>query len=306
MREWLKPTPLACALLALVAAVEGAYIMRARQARSLESFNNRADIGLHAQDGAVSGAAPAAASANEAGLGKRGATNAKERSAGEKNGGRGAAGVSSTGRLIVRSAPSGARVLVDGAFHGLTPLTLTRLSTGKHRVVVQSNGKRVQQSVVIEADATASVIVPFLPDAPSSGRLAFTSGVELGVFEDSTFLGTTRTPELLLSAGSHTLRLVNDTLGFAQVQEVTIEAGRLHRLNVQLPTGKLNVNAVPWAEVVIDGAVVGETPIGNLPLTIGTHEILFRHPQLGERTVSAVVTAGAPVRVSVDMRHPIQ
>ena len=66
-----------------------------------------------------------------------------------------------------------------------------------------------------------------------------------------------------------------------------------------LPQGMINVNASPWAEVWIDGRRVGETPIGNLPVAIGPHEIVFKHPQFGEKH-AASVTPGAPVRLSVD------
>ena len=35
---------------------------------------------------------------------------------------------------------------------------------------------------------------------------------------------------------------------------------------------------------------------------IGVHEVVFRHPELGERKASAIVTTGAPARLSIDMR----
>jgi hypothetical protein len=63
----------------------------------------------------------------------------------------------------------------------------------------------------------------------------------------------------------------------------------------------MHLNATPWAEVWIDGVKAGETPIGNLPVTIGPHEIVFRHPELGEQVHAATVKAGAPVRLSVDL-----
>jgi hypothetical protein len=56
---------------------------------------------------------------------------------------------------------------------------------------------------------------------------------------------------------------------------------------------------VPWATVSIDGNTVGETPLGNVSLPLGEHQIVFRHPQLGERTQKVVVKANAPTRVSV-------
>ena len=52
------------------------------------------------------------------------------------------------------------------------------------------------------------------------------------------------------------------------------------------------VNALPWAEVSIDGERVGETPIGSVQVPIGTHEVVFRHPDLGERRTTATVTTG--------------
>ena len=64
----------------------------------------------------------------------------------------------------------------------------------------------------------------------------------------------------------------------------------------------MNLNASPWAEVFIDGQRVGETPIGNLTVALGSHEVLFRNPQLGEKRQSISVTLAAPVRLSVDMK----
>ena len=66
--------------------------------------------------------------------------------------------------------------------------------------------------------------------------------------------------------------------------------------------GVVNLNAAPWAEVWIDGRRVGETPIGNLSVSIGPHEVVFKHPQLGEKRQAISVTLGAPLRVSVDMK----
>ena len=50
------------------------------------------------------------------------------------------------------------------------------------------------------------------------------------------------------------------------------------------------------------GDRVGETPIGNVSVPIGPHEIVFRHPELGELRHAATVTMNGPARVSVDLR----
>jgi hypothetical protein len=54
--------------------------------------------------------------------------------------------------------------------------------------------------------------------------------------------------------------------------------------------------------VWIDDERIGETPLGNVPRSIGRHEIVFRHPTFGERKASVLVTLKEPARVSVDMR----
>jgi hypothetical protein len=71
---------------------------------------------------------------------------------------------------------------------------------------------------------------------------------------------------------------------------------------VQLPKGSAAINATPWAEVWIDGEKAGETPIGTIALTLGPHELVFRHPDYPERHHAVSVTAGALTRVSVEMK----
>ena len=68
------------------------------------------------------------------------------------------------------------------------------------------------------------------------------------------------------------------------------------------PKGVLALNALPWAEVWIDGEKAGETPLGNLSLAVGSHDVLFHHPDLGDRRQSVVVSMKTPTRISVDLR----
>ena len=69
------------------------------------------------------------------------------------------------------------------------------------------------------------------------------------------------------------------------------------------------MNARPWAEVTLDGSSVGQTPLSNLLVTVGTHELVFRHPQFGERRQSVVVTAKGPNRIATgpdQVKSPIK
>jgi hypothetical protein len=81
-----------------------------------------------------------------------------------------------------------------------------------------------------------------------------------------------------------------------------VTPGKVTPIKIEFPKGTIALNAVPWAEVWVDGEKAGDTPIGNLSLTIGPHEIVFRHPELGEQRHAATVTLNTPARLSVDMR----
>jgi hypothetical protein len=212
-------------------------------------------------------------------------------------------GVARRGRLSISSEPSGAEVSIDGHVYGVTPLTLAAVTPGERQIVLKLAGREVRQTVQIEPGGTASVSAPMGKEISSpSGWIAIVSKAELDIFEGGVLVGSTRTPQVMMPAGLHTLRLVSETLGYQGTQQIRVEPGKVARVRLTLPDSTINLNALPWAEVLIDGKSVGETPIGNLPLGIGPHQIVFRHPELGETTVSTVVKADAPSRVTVDLR----
>jgi len=139
-----------------------------------------------------------------------------------------------------------------------------------------------------------------VPQSAQTGYLSIPMPFQVEVYEGGRFIGLNG-GDLAFSGGTHQLQLVNDSLGFRATERVAISVGKTTRLSVAIPTALVQLNAVPWAEVTIDGASAGDTPLGNVPLTLGAHTIVFRHPQLGEETRRVVVSAQAPTRVSVDL-----
>jgi hypothetical protein len=120
------------------------------------------------------------------------------------------------------------------------------------------------------------------------------------VFEDERLIGTTGAYRLMLPAGRRELRLLNTDYGFSTIMPVQIVAGQSITAAVAVPNGSLSVNALPWANVLIDGATVGTTPLANLSVPVGPHEVVWRHPQLGERRQAVSVVAQGTTRVAVD------
>ena len=208
------------------------------------------------------------------------------------------------GQLQVRTEPAGAKVSVDGVAKGTSPTTVAQLTPGEHTVMLESELGSIKQTVTIEAGMTAQLLVPMTaPEgAPVSGWISVASPVELHLFEGDRLLGTSRSDRIMVSAGRHDIDLVNETYGYRATRSVQVAAGKVATLNAEMPSGTIALNALPWAEVWIDGTRIGETPIGNHQLPIGAHDLLFRHPELGEQQHKVVVTVKEVTRLSVDMR----
>ena len=140
------------------------------------------------------------------------------------------------------------------------------------------------------------------PAGSLSGWVRVDVPVAMRIVEDGRLLGSTDVDRLMLPTGDHLLELRSEELQFSTRQLVTIKAGETSLVPVRLPSASISINAKPWAEAWVDGERVGETPIGTLMRTIGRHEVVLRHPELGERRVPVVVTLAQPARVSVDFK----
>lgn len=213
----------------------------------------------------------------------------------------------STGDLEVTADQAGAEVRVDGALKGRTPLLVKTLPAGKHVVTVGIGDTALDRTVTITPGATASLVASTRRDpaaqtpATGAGWVTFSSPIDLQVFEEGHLLGTTGVERLMLPSGTHRLDLVSSPFEFRTSTTVQVAAGKVATAPVAVPNGTLSVNALPWADVTIDGRPVGTTPLANITLPIGSHEVVWRHPQFGERRQNVSVLTQTPARIGVDL-----
>jgi hypothetical protein len=218
-----------------------------------------------------------------------------------------AAAPATTGGLRVQTEPAHLPVFVDGTAHGPAPVAIDQLQPGEHEVSVRTSTGVIRRAVTIQPRETMSLIVsstapPPDPAAVAAGWITVSAPIALQMREGGKVIGTSESERLMLPAGDHDIEFANDALGFTARRTIHVTAGKTAGTKVDLPTGNLSINAQPWAEVWIDGERVGDTPIGNLSRRIGTHEIVFRHPDLGERRETVVIAVGKPARIGVDLR----
>ena len=203
--------------------------------------------------------------------------------------------------VMIASASAGDTVLVDGRPAGVTPLQLT-VDSGVREVRIAPAAPRppvVAAPPVSRPQASAPPTAA--PPPVRSGGIRLSSPIELQVLEGAQVLGSSADGPIVGPAGVHALDLVNSEFGYRERRLVEFKPGQILELTVTPPDGRLNVNAEPWAQVLIDGKESGETPLANVALTPGPHDVVFRHPQFGERRETVVIKPGALTRVSVTL-----
>jgi hypothetical protein len=219
-------------------------------------------------------------------------------------------GTAAEGRLRVDTGSSPMSVVVDGIERGMSPVTVQGLTAGNHEVVVRGGGASLRHKVALRAGESTVLVFTSAAKtearataAPlSAGWLSVTSPIPVQIREDGQVLGNTEADRVMLPTGEHPLEFVNESLGYRFRRSVRIEAGKTTALRLEPVNGVLHINAQPWAEVWVDGQRVGQTPIGNLSRPIGTHEVVLRHPQLGEHRALVTLTTRQPARLGVDLR----
>ena len=152
------------------------------------------------------------------------------------------------------------------------------------------------------AGGTASVMFS-LPrvSGPVGGWLAIAAPFDVEVVERDDVIGASGTNKVMLAAGRHEITVANRSIGYREARTIDITAGKTMTMRIDPPKAAVSVNARPWADVTIDGNSLGQTPIANTIMTIGSHEVIFRHPQFGERRQTVVVTSNGPNRIAVDL-----
>jgi hypothetical protein len=243
-------------------------------------------------------------------------------------------GTAPVGFVRIVSEPVGALVQIDGAARGATPLRIP-LPPGRHAVVVGSGPRRttliadvtpgqdavhhvawVADAPTLPAAPAAAAVVPVrtggntarpvTTSAPASnGWISVASPLPLNVADErGRVIGTSEMSRIALPPGAHGVVLTSASLGYTVQQTVRVQAGQVSRIAVDLPSAPLSINATPWADVFVDGRPVGQTPLGNLPVAIGDHQVEFRHPQYGVKHETVRVTLEGPARVAVEMSTP--
>ena len=203
------------------------------------------------------------------------------------------------GTLSVSTTPPGAQVTVDGKPRGVTPLELTDVSPGKHEVGLKSDAGSVRRTITMAAGTTVTI-----DEAIFAGWVAVYSPFEVTISEGGRVLRPDERNQVMVAPGVHDLRFVNTALGFDISRQIEVKPGENATVRLTPEPSKVSVTATDAAEVFVDGTRIGETPLTNAPVALGTHEIVVRRTADGTERRSTVTVGVAPFALHVDFSRP--
>jgi hypothetical protein len=149
--------------------------------------------------------------------------------------------------------------------------------------------------------ASAAIAVE-APPAPQSGKLLVIAEPWAVVAVDGVEKGETPLTEMSLPAGSHEIVLSNPNVVGVIRDRIQVPGGQtIQRKYSFRDSGSLRILVRPWADVHVDGRYAGQTPLGALRVPPGTHTILLRHPELGEKTAIVEVFRDRESLLEVEM-----
>jgi len=185
-----------------------------------------------------------------------------------------------------------------------TPPNEGSVRKAQHTLTATHNAAGSTQTRAVQAAAAGKDIAAArdaAPSRPAFGSLLVSSPFPVEISEHEHVIGRSGTAPTTLPAGMHQLTIANDALGFRSTARIQVTARGVAELAVDAPVRAIAINAIPWADVVIDGRPVGQTPLGNIPVAVGVHDVVFRHPTLGEQHRRVSVPSEGNVRVTADM-----
>ncbi|HEX8437763.1 serine/threonine-protein kinase, partial [Archangium sp.] len=219
------------------------------------------------------------------------------------------------GGLEIVTEPPGATVVLDGKSQaGVTPLTLSELTSGvEHLVRVSLEGYQEEAATVkVEPGVTSPVklalkALPPPEPAPETaaelrgkkskrekltGQVVLSSTPAADILLGAKKLG--RTPATVtLPAGKVALTLVNAELELRQTVSVDVEAKGTTRTDITFRKGKIAADATPWADVYIGNRKLGTTPLAPREVYEGSYMLRLVNSELGAiKTMKVVVEPG--------------
>jgi PEGA domain len=218
--------------------------------------------------------------------------------------------LSLVGALQVKSSPGGADIYVDGFYSGSTAATVGNLAAGPHFITLRLAGYKdwlgtieIPENSVAFVDAQLEVA-----SATTTGAIqVYSNPPGASVYHDGVYQGTTKPGDALdltgILPGTHTILLQLQNYQ-DYTSQVEVHAGQVSQVKADLAaktpsqSGILFISSNPQgANVFLDNAFTGITPLTIPSVTSGNHTLLLRLAGYTDYSTLLTISPGQAVQV---------
>ncbi|MDD3656572.1 MAG: PEGA domain-containing protein [Atribacterota bacterium] len=170
------------------------------------------------------------------------------------------------GSIAVNSNPQGARVYLDNAYKGQTPLNLRDITVGRHTLkLVLADYQEWNSEITITSSQTARIFAD-LEYQRATGSIAVNSNPKgADIYLDDNYEGLTPLNLTQISVGSHIIKLILP--GYREwISEITVSSEQVSRISVDLESqpkyGSISIKSNQGeAKIFLNGTYITTTSI---------------------------------------------
>lgn len=220
--------------------------------------------------------------------------------------------VISPGSISLSTTPKGAGFYIDNIYQGKTDQIVGNLAAGPHKVgIYEADYETWENTVTVTSGQITPVTVTLVPEKNAdTGDLQVSSTPSgAAVYLNGNFKGVTPADDALdvvnLVPGSYSV-LVKKTGYQDYTTTVAIVAGKKVQMNAalqpasQVPaTASVQISSSPGgADVYVNGAYMGITPLSFQKVPSGTYTVEIRMPGYTSYTTTGQVVAGQNIQLN--------
>lgn len=211
------------------------------------------------------------------------------------------------GGIVIESTPLGAEIFLDNKDTGLkTPASIQNLTANEgHNVKLVLKGyKEWSDAITIKENERITVTsklkrlyASVLVDSKPEGAAIFINNQDTGKKTPVTFAEINPNEPYNIKLHLYGYEDWGKTITLKEEEYATLSP-KLSRLY-----GSLTINAIPWAEIFIEGESKGATPLAGLRLPVGKYAIKLINQELKiEKSVDVKIEHNETAKVVVEMK----
>jgi len=211
------------------------------------------------------------------------------------------------GGIVIESTPLGADIFLDNKDTGLkTPASIQNLTANEgHNIRLTLKGyKEWSDTISIKENERITVTsklkrlyASVLVDSKPEGAAIFINNQDTGKKTPATFVEINPNEPYNIKLHLYGYEDWGRTITLKE-EEYTTLSPKLSRLY-----GSLTINAIPWAEIYIEGESKGTTPLAGLRLPVGKYSVKLINQELKiEKIVDVKIEHNETAKVVVEMK----